>query len=137
MFKRLLQTVFAGLERKSCFVYIDDILVCSKSFEEHLKHMQEIFERWRKVRLTLKPKKCSFLQKHVIYLGHVISSDEISPDPSKIQSTRLFCTNRCKQSKAISWISIIILLSLIHSWLCKDCQSTSVTSLSVQERRRV
>ena len=87
-FQRLLQTVLAGLEGKFCFVYIDDILVCSKSFEEHLQHLQQIFERLRKAGLTLKPKKCSFLQSQVIYLGHVISSDGISPDPSKIQRVR-------------------------------------------------
>ena len=87
-FQRLLQTVLSGLEGKFCFVYIDDILVCSKSFEEHLQHLQEIFERLRKANLTLKPKKCSFLQRQVAYLGHVISSDGISPDPSKIQKVR-------------------------------------------------
>ena len=87
-FQRLLQTVLAGLEGKFCFVYIDDILVCSKSFEEHLQHLQQIFEWLRKAGLTLKPKKLSFLQSQVIYLGHVISSDGISPDPSKIQRVR-------------------------------------------------
>ena len=58
------------------------------SFEEHLQHLQQIFDRLRKASLTLKPKKCSFLQKQVIYLGHVISSSGISPDPSKIQKVR-------------------------------------------------
>ena len=74
-----------SLDWKESFVYIDNILVCSKSFEEHLQHMQQIFEWLRKAGLTLKPKKCSFLQSQVIYLGHVISSDGKSPDPSKIQ----------------------------------------------------
>ena len=87
-FQRLLQTVLSGLEGKFCFVYLDDILICSKSFEEHLQHLQQIFERLRKAGLTLKPKKCSFLRKQVIYLGHVISSSGISPDPSKTQKVR-------------------------------------------------
>ena len=63
-------------------------MVCSKSLEEHLQHLQQTFERLRKAGLTLKPKKCAFLQKQVIYLGHVISSDGISPDPSKTQKVR-------------------------------------------------
>ena len=64
-FQRLLQTVLSGLEGKFCFVYLDDILICSKSFKEHLQHLQQIFERLRKTDLTLKPKKCSFLRKQV------------------------------------------------------------------------
>ena len=72
-FQRLMQVVLAGLEWSSCFVYIDDILVASKSFEEHLSHLKEVFSRLRKAGLCLKPKKCSFLCDQVVYLGHVIS----------------------------------------------------------------
>ena len=82
-FQHLMQVVLAGLEGKTCFVYVDDILVCSKTFEEHLQHLEQVFERLRKAGLTLKPKKCSFLKKEVIYLGHVISSQGIAPDPAK------------------------------------------------------
>jgi hypothetical protein len=74
--------------RRILFVYLDDILICSKSFEEHRQHLQQIFERLRKAGLTLNPKKCSFLQEQVIYLGHIISSNGISPDPSKTQKVR-------------------------------------------------
>ena len=84
-FQKLMQTVLAGLEGKFCFVYIDDILVCSKSLEKHLQHLEQIFDRSG---LTLKPKECSFLQEEVVYLGHVISSKGISPDPSKTQRVK-------------------------------------------------
>ena len=89
-FQRLMQVVLAGLEGKICFVYIDDILVCSKTFEEHLQHLEQVFERLRKAGLTLKPKKCSFLKKEVIYLGHVISSQGIAPDPAKTQKIHYY-----------------------------------------------
>ncbi len=42
-FQRLMQTVLAGIDGKSCFVYIDDILVCSRTFEEHLEHLQVVW----------------------------------------------------------------------------------------------
>ena len=61
-FQRLMQVVLAGLEWTSCFVYIDDILVASKTFDEHMVHLQEVFDRLRKAGLRLKPKKCSFLR---------------------------------------------------------------------------
>ena len=89
-FQRLMQTVLAGLEWKSCFVYIDDILVCSRTFEEHIVHLQEVFERLRKANLKLKLAKCSFLCKCVQYLGHIISREGISPDPSKTSKVREF-----------------------------------------------
>ena len=89
-FQRLMQAVLAGMEWDLCFVYLDDILVCSKIFEEHLDHLQQVFDRLRKARLTLNPKKCSFLHDQVIYLGHVISSKGIAPDPSKTQKVKDF-----------------------------------------------
>ena len=89
-FQRLMQVVLAGIEWKFCFVYLDDILVCSETFEEHLEHLQEVFERLRKACLTLKPKKCFFAQALVKYLGHVISRDGVSPDPDKTQKVREF-----------------------------------------------
>ena len=89
-FQRLMQVVLAGLEWSSCFVYIDDILVASKTFEEHLSHLKEVFSRLRKAGLRLKPKKCSFLCDKVVYLGHVISKEGIAPDPTKVQKVRNF-----------------------------------------------
>ena len=89
-FQRLMQVVLAGLEWSSCFVYIDDILVASRSFEEHLSHIKEVFSRLRKAGLCLKPKKCSFLCDQVVYLGHVISKKGIAPDPAKVQKVRDF-----------------------------------------------
>jgi len=77
MFQRIMQRVLAGLEWKSCFVYIDDVLVASKKFEEHLIHLREVFLRLHDANLKLKPKKCSFLRPEFPFLGHVISRDGI------------------------------------------------------------
>ena len=52
---------------------------------EHLQHLQYVFERLKKAGLTLKPRKCCFLRKEVIYLDHVISGKGIAPDPAKTQ----------------------------------------------------
>ena len=89
-FQRLMQSVLAGLEGRICFVYIDDILVCSRTFEEHLSHLKQVFDRLRQAHLKLKPKKCVFLKPRVHYLGHVISRDGISPDPAKTDKIRRY-----------------------------------------------
>ena len=89
-FQRLMQVVLAGIEWKYCFVYLDDILVCSETFEDHLEHLKTVFERLRKAGLTLKPKKCFFALECVTYLGHVISREGVSPDPEKTNKVRDF-----------------------------------------------
>ena len=85
-----MQTVLAGIDGKSCFVYIDDILVCSRTFEEHLEHLQVVFERLRAANLKLKVGKCVFLQEQVKYLGHTISRQGIAPDVSKVEKVQHF-----------------------------------------------
>ena len=47
LFQRLMQVVLVGIEWKFCFVYLDDILVCSETFEEHMEHLKRVFEQLR------------------------------------------------------------------------------------------
>ena len=89
-FLRLMQVVLAGLERRSCFVYMDDILVCSETLEDHLQHLESVFERLRQANLTLRPDKCFFVRREVRYLGHVISQSGISPDADKTNKVKNF-----------------------------------------------
>ena len=89
-FQRAMQTVLSGLEWQNCFVYIDDILIASRTFEEHLQHLTEVIDRLRKAGLKLKPRKCRFLCEEVSYLGHIISAQGVSPDPGKIDKVKRF-----------------------------------------------
>ena len=57
--------------------YLDDIIIFSKTEEEHLQNLEEIFECLRKAGLKLKLQKCSFFNKHIRYLGHLISNEGI------------------------------------------------------------
>lgn len=74
-FQALMTQVLRGLNWKFCLVYVDDILVFSNSFEQHMHHLHQIFSRLQSARLTLKPSKCCFALKKVHYLGHVITKD--------------------------------------------------------------
>ena len=68
--------------------YLDDVLIFSKNPEEHLRHIETIFERIRQHGLKLKLKKCAFFKEETEYLGFVISKDGVKPDPKKVEAIR-------------------------------------------------
>ena len=70
--------------------YIDDVVVYSKSWEEHLQHLRKVFHCLQKAGLTLKLPKCRFGLNKVDYLGHVIGNGEILPDPRKVEAVQCF-----------------------------------------------
>ncbi|MBJ4999896.1 hypothetical protein JGF38_23155 [Salmonella enterica subsp. enterica serovar Hadar] len=67
-------------------VYLDDIIVTGKTFEQHLRNLKTVFVRLRTAGLKLSLKKCMVFQKETCYLGHVISDDGIKMDPDKIHA---------------------------------------------------
>ena len=89
-FQRLMETVLAGLTRKICMVYIDDILVFNRTLEDHLSHLKQVMDRLDRAGLCLKPKKCKFIQERVEYLGHVISKHGIEVDLIKVAAIKDF-----------------------------------------------
>ena len=91
-FQRVVQVVLSGLEGQSCFVYLDDILVSSRTFHEQIQHICEVFARLRAAGLRRKPRKCLFLCDEVPYLGHLISAQGLQPDPSKTEKVRICST---------------------------------------------
>lgn len=89
-FQLLLTKVFRGLTYQIALVYVDGVLIYSQSFEQHLKHLELIFDRLRKANLKLKPSKCKFALPEVTYLGHRISKDGVKVDISKTEVVRTF-----------------------------------------------
>ena len=87
-FQRAMEKVLTGLIGKICFVYIDDLIVFSRNDEEHLQHLEKIFERLRAHGLQLKRSKCFFLQREIKVLGWMVNEDGISADPSKFKAIR-------------------------------------------------
>jgi hypothetical protein len=76
-FQRLMDRVLRGLTWKQCLVYIDDVLIFSSTFEQHLKDIDEVLARFSYAGLKLKPNKCSFADEEVEYLGFKISGKGI------------------------------------------------------------
>ena len=85
-FQRAMQSCLTGLNWEIALCFLDDIIVFSKSFDEHLERLKTVFGRLVRFNLKLKPSKCEFLKQHVKYLGHVVSAEGISTDPAKIKA---------------------------------------------------
>ena len=86
VFQRLLNMVMQDLTWEACLVFLDDIIVISSTFEQHLERLSAVFQRLKAANLKLKPSKCRPFQIKVKFLGSVVSADGIEPDPDKIKA---------------------------------------------------
>ncbi|KAJ9528839.1 hypothetical protein QJQ45_000116 [Haematococcus lacustris] len=79
---------FATVIDRCALVYLDDILIMSKSIQEHVSHLREIFGLLRKHKYFAKLSKCEFMKESLPFLGHVISKDGVAVDPSKVTAIK-------------------------------------------------
>lgn len=98
-FSRIMQTALSDLIGKICFVYLDDIIIYSKTIEEHFQRLATVLGRLSKIGLKVKAKKCNFLKPSVKFLGHIVSEAGVSPDPEKVEAVKNWPTP--KNSKDI------------------------------------
>jgi hypothetical protein len=84
-FMYLMNLVFMPELDKFVVVFIDDILIYSKNTKDHRKHLRIVLTRLREHKLYAKFSKCKFWLKKVPFLGHVLSNEGISVDPTKVQ----------------------------------------------------
>ena len=87
-FVDLMNRVFREHLDRFVLVFINDILIYSKSKEEHVEHLRVVLETLRQHKLKAKFSKCHFWQSKVKFLGHIISKAGISVDPLKIEAIR-------------------------------------------------
>ena len=85
-FMSMMNKVFMEFLDKFVVVFIDDILIYSKNEEEHKEHLRLVLEKLREHQLYAKFSKCEFWLKKVGFLGHVISGEGITVDPSKVEA---------------------------------------------------
>lgn len=85
-FQRLMNEVLRKHLDIRCFVYLDDIIIFSKSLQDHINDVKLIFTELEKANLKIQPDKSEFLTKKVEFLGHVITTQGITPNPDKIIS---------------------------------------------------
>ena len=85
-FQRLMECVLTGLSGEQCLIYLDDIIIFSSSFADHLNRLTSVLQRLCQAGLKIKPSKCQFMRPQVTYLGHIVLAQGVSPDPSKLQA---------------------------------------------------
>jgi len=95
VFQRLMDFVLCGLSYLTCLVYLDDVIVFGRSFDEELHRLDEGFSRLKSAKRKLKPSKCSLFQRSVEFFGHVVSEAGIAMHDGKICAIRelLPCRN--------------------------------------------
>lgn len=84
-FQRVIELALSGLQWTECLVYLDDVIVFSKNFSQHLKRLRAVLTRIQQAGLKLKPSKCKFMKQQVGFLGHVLSEQGILPNPENIR----------------------------------------------------
>ena len=87
-FMKMMNSVFRDFLDEFVIIFIDDILIYSKDEESHRKHLRAVLERLREHKLYAKLSKCSFWQKSIGFLGHIVSDQGISVDPEKIRAIK-------------------------------------------------
>jgi hypothetical protein len=87
-FQRTMDTILAGLKGINCLCYCDDVLIYSESFDQHLKDIRQVVGRLGEAGMTFKTSKCEMFQKEIAYLGFLVSSEGIRPDPEKTKVVR-------------------------------------------------
>jgi len=85
-FQCVMNEVLQPFLRKFVLVFLDDILIYSKTLDEHVHHLRAVLEKLKFHQFYLKMSKCSFAQSQIDYLGHIISQDGVATDPSKTQA---------------------------------------------------
>ena len=87
-FQRMMDRIIKPEWRTFIQTYIDDIILYSKTFEDHLKHLKTLHQVLKENKLTVKLSKCHFGRTSVKFLGHVLSEGAIKPNPEKIEAIK-------------------------------------------------
>ena len=100
-FQHLMQNTLGELNLTYCIIYLDDVIVCGCTEEEHLEHLHIMFECFHEFNLKLKPSTCVFFQSEIVYLAHHFSHKGVHPSqenvcaveefPMTFTQTRAFC----------------------------------------------
>ena len=89
-FQCLMQNTLEELNLTYCVIYLDDVIVFSRTEEKHLEHLCIVFERFQEFNLKLKPSKCSFFESVIVYLAHYILWRGILPSWENVRAVQEF-----------------------------------------------
>ena len=84
-FQCIMESCLGDMHLIWCIIYLDDVIVFSKTPKEHLTRLRGVFQKMREAELKLKPSKWEFFKDRIAYLGHIVSKAGIETDPKKIK----------------------------------------------------
>src|SRR5581483_9694113 len=87
-FQRAMNKTFREYIDKFIAIYLDDIIIFSKTFQEHIQHVETVLKKLNEVNMMLKLKKCKWAENNIEFLGHIVGKDGIKPDPAKIEKIK-------------------------------------------------
>ena len=87
-FQRLMENCLGDLHLNWCIIYLDYVIVFSKTPKEHIDRLHGVFHKLLLAGLKLKPKKCEFFKSTIAYLGHIVSAKGIETDPKKVEAVK-------------------------------------------------
>ena len=87
-FQHLMETCLGDLHLNWCIIYLDDVILFSKTPKEHIERLEAVFQKISEAGLKLKPSKCEFFRSRIHYLGHIVSKNGIETDPKKIEAIK-------------------------------------------------
>ena len=87
-FQRLMENCLGELHLSWCIIYLDDVIIFSRTPEEHLERLEGVLRKLRMAGLKLKPSKCEFFHDQITYPGHIVWKKGIEVDPKKIQAIK-------------------------------------------------
>ena len=87
-FERLMETILSGLQWQICLIYLGGIIVVGNTFKNMLDNLTQVFDRLLSSNLKFKAKKCHLFSKTVEFLGHLVSEEGVSTDPSKVLAVK-------------------------------------------------
>jgi len=85
-FIRALQTVLGDETCSYVIIYVDDILIFSRSFDQHMDHLDTVLNKLTSAGFTINVRKCSVCKQEITFLGHIVSKKKLMPDPQRIET---------------------------------------------------
>ena len=86
-FQQLMLSCLGDMHLDWCIIYLDDIIIFSKTPQEHIQRLRGILKKLWAAGLKLKPSKCEFIHSQITYLGHIVSREWIEMDPKKVAAS--------------------------------------------------
>lgn len=116
-FQRFMERCLDGLRDDICIPYIDDIIVFSQTFAQHVEHIRKVLQRLRQHGIKLKPKKCRLFRKEVSCLGRIISAEGHRPNPANVEAVAAL---RSKRPRTVGEVRKLLGLLGYHRQYIQD-----------------